>query len=329
MPYCLLTMAYALWPIALPMSTAFIFPGQGSQVVGMGKALAGAFTEAKEVFAEVDDALNQKLSQLMFEGPESDLTLTANAQPAIMASSMALFRVLQKQTGLKISDAAFVAGHSLGEYSALCAAETFSLAETARLLRIRGEAMQAAVPPGIGAMAAIIGLEKDAVSALAAEAAQGETCVLANDNSPGQLVISGHASAIARACELAKAKGAKRALPLNVSAPFHSPLMEPAASRMKEALAASPLQDPKAILIANVTARPAEKANEIRELLVKQVTGSVRWTESVQTLALLGVTRTLEIGTGKVLTGLVKRIAPDLATLSISEPADVDAFATA
>ena len=308
---------------------AFLFPGQGTQAVGMGKALAGAFAEAKEVFAEVDDALNQNLSRLMFEGPESELTLTANAQPAIMAVSMAAFRVLQKQVGLSIADAAFVAGHSLGEYSALCAAETFSLRDTAKLLRIRGEAMQAAVPPGVGAMAAILGLDDAVLEQIVREAAKGETCVLANYNSPGQVVISGHATAVARACELAKEKGAKRALPLNVSAPFHSPLMEPAAARMKEALGAVTMQNPKAILIANVTAKPVEKADAIRELLVQQVTGSVRWSASVETLASLGVTQVVEIGAGKVLSGLVKRIAPEITASAVCEPADIDAFAAA
>ena len=312
---------------------AFLFPGQGTQTPGMGKALAAAFPEAKEVFAEVDDALNQKLSRLMFEGDEAELTLTANAQPAIMASSLALWRVLQKQLGLTIQHATFAAGHSLGEYSALCAAGTFSLAETAKLLRIRGDAMQAAVAPGVGGMAAIMGLEVEPVEAICAQAAKDghtrQVCVLANYNSPGQLVISGHAEAIARACELAKAAGAKRALPLNVSAPFHSPLMQPAATAMQAALDKAAMQMPGIPLIANVTAQPVQKAETIRDLLVQQVTGSVQWIATIEKLAELGVTETVEIGTGKVLSGLAKRIVPSLTTQSISEPQDIDSFAAA
>lgn len=313
------------------MTKAFIFPGQGSQAVGMGKALAEAFAEAREVFKEVDDALNQHLSRLMFEGPEGDLTLTANAQPAIMASSLAVWRVMQKQLGVKITDAAYVAGHSLGEYSALCAAGVFSLADTARLLRIRGEAMQAATPTGTGGMAAILGVDAEPLQQICAQAA-AETngvCVLANYNAPGQIVISGSAEAIAKACDLAKAAGAKRALPLNVSAPFHSPLMQPAAEKMRQALAEVKAQNPAIPVIANVTAQPVQDAEIIKDLLVQQVTGSVRWSESVTTLASLGVTHTLEIGTGKVLSGLVKRIADGISTSAIESPADVDSTAKA
>ncbi len=312
------------------MTKAFIFPGQGSQTVGMGKALAGAFKEAREVFQEVDETLGQHLSKLMFEGPEADLTLTANAQPAIMASSMAVWRVLEKQAGVKITDAAYVAGHSLGEYSALCAAGVFSLADTAKLLRIRGESMQAAVPAGAGGMAAILGVEADKLEAICKEASAGaEICVLANYNAPGQIVISGSAAGVAKACELAKAAGAKRALPLNVSAPFHSPLMQPAAENMRAALAATKANNAAVPVIANVTAQPVSDADKIKDLLVQQVTGSVRWSESVETMAKLGVTETIEIGTGKVLAGLVKRIHADMATRSIEAPQDIEGLATA
>lgn len=312
------------------MSKAFIFPGQGSQTIGMGKALAEAFSEAREVFQEVDDTLGQKLSTLMFEGPEGDLTLTTNAQPAIMASSIAVWRVLQKQCGAKIADAAFVAGHSLGEYSALCAAGTFSLADTARLLRIRGDAMQQAVPAGEGGMAAIIGLETPVVEQIVQNASNvQEICVLANYNSPGQLVISGHGKAVERACELAKEAGAKRALPLNVSAPFHSPLMQPAAERMREALAEVTLHNPAVPVIANVTADAVQDADMVRSLLVEQVTGSVRWSDSVQFMHDSGVTHTVELGTGKVLSGLVKRIAKDIETQNVEGPQDIEGFAAA
>lgn len=313
------------------MKKAFIFPGQGSQTVGMGKALAEAFSEARDVFKEVDDALGQHLSKLMFEGQEGDLTLTANAQPAIMASSLAVWRVLEKQVGVKITDAAYVAGHSLGEYSALCAAGMFSLADTAKLLRIRGEAMQAATPAGTGGMAAILGVDTDPLKAICEQAAKetNGVCVLANYNAPGQIVISGSADAIAKACELAKAAGAKRALPLNVSAPFHSPLMQPAADKMREALAAAKAQNPLIPVIANVTAQPVQEAAAIKDLLVQQVTGSVRWSESVETMATLGVTHATEIGTGKVLSGLVKRIVNGIATSSVETPADIEGTAKA
>lgn len=306
---------------------ALLFPGQGSQTVGMGVALAEAFPAAREVFQEVDDALDQKLFTLMREGPDSDLTLTENAQPALMASSLAVLRVLEKECGFRVSTRAhFVAGHSLGEYSALCAAGTFGLADTARLLKTRGLAMQSATPAGLGGMAAILGLETALLEEVVKEAAEGEICVLANFNSPGQIVISGHADAIARACELAKAKGAKRALPLSVSAPFHSPLMEPAARVMQEALDKVTMRDPSVPLIANVTAEEVREAANIRRLLVAQVTGAVQWENSMRTLADKGVTRVLELGTGKVLSGLIKRIAPEIEAMSIDLPKDFDAF---
>jgi [acyl-carrier-protein] S-malonyltransferase len=313
------------------MTKAFIFPGQGSQTVGMGKALAEAFSEARDVFKEVDDALGQHLSKLMFEGPESDLTLTANAQPAIMASSLAVWRVLEKQVGVKMTDAAYVAGHSLGEYSALCAAGMFTLADTAKLLRIRGEAMQAATPAGTGGMAAILGVDTDVLQAICEQAAKetNGVCVLANYNAPGQIVISGSSDAVAKACELAKAAGAKRALLLNVSAPFHSPLMQPAADKMREALAAVKAQNPLIPVIANVTAQPVQDTAIIKDLLVSQVTGSVRWSESVETMGKLGVTHAVEIGTGKVLSGLVKRIVDGISTASVESPADIDVAAKA
>ncbi len=307
---------------------ALLFPGQGSQIVGMGAVLAEAFPAAREVFQEVDEALGQKLFKLMQEGPESDLTLTENAQPAIMASSIAVLRVMEKECGFSVvKSAQFVAGHSLGEYSALCAAGTFSLADTARLLRIRGRAMQSATPAGMGGMAAILGLETELLEAVVSEAAEGEVCVLANYNSPGQIVISGHAGAIARACELAKAKGAKRALPLAVSAPFHSPLMEPAARAMEEALAKVAMPHPAVPLVANVTAEVVRDAATIRTLLVQQVTGAVQWEKSMRTLASRGVTRILELGTGKVLCGLAKRITPEIEAMGVESPKDFDLFA--
>ena len=306
---------------------AFTFPGQGSQAVGMGKELAAAFPEAQAVFDEVDAALGQKLSAIMFEGPDETLRLTENAQPALMAVSMAVIRVLASK-GVNLKDhATFVAGHSLGEYSALCAAQTFSLADTARLLQTRGRAMQLAVPVGQGAMAAILGLDLEAVRHVAALAAQSEVCDVANDNAPGQVVISGNTSAVERAIELAKEKGAKRALSLPVSAPFHCRLMEPAAAVMAEALAAVDMRDPIVPLVANIRARPITDRAEIRERLVEQVTGMVRWTESVAWLTGEGgVTQLIELGTGKVLSGLAKRIAPETAAISIGTAADIDAF---
>lgn len=310
------------------MSKAFVFPGQGSQVVGMGKTLAENFETARLVFQEVDDALNEKLSRIIFEGPEDTLTLTENAQPAIMASSMAIFRVLEKEIGLNLAkSASFVAGHSLGEYTALAAAGTFTLSDTAKLLRLRGQAMQRAVPAGLGAMAAILGPDLDVVAKIAAEAAQGEVCSIANDNSPGQVVISGHKSAIERALEIAKEHGAKRAILLAVSAPFHCSLMQPAAEAMEEALASANLSAPSVKLIANVTAEAVTNPITIRELLVKQVTGQVRWRESVEYMKAQGVTETVEIGVGKVLTGLTRRIEKDLIATSIAGVEDLDAFA--
>jgi [acyl-carrier-protein] S-malonyltransferase len=300
------------------MTTAFLFPGQGSQSVGMGKELAAASPAAKALFQEVDDALGQALSRLMFEGPEDALTLTANAQPAIMAHSLAVLRVMEQEAGLRLADkAAFVAGHSLGEYSALAAAGSLAVPDTARLLRVRGDAMQAAVAPGEGAMAAILGLDRDAVDGIAAAAStDGEICAAANDNAPGQVVISGHTAAVDRAIALAKAAGARRAMALAVSAPFHCTLMAPAADAMREALAGTAMQAPLVPVIANVTAAPVADVAELKRLLVEQVTGLVRWRDSIEALHLLGVHRFVEIG-GRILAPIVKRIVPDAETISI------------
>lgn len=294
----------------------------------MGKVLADAFSSARDVFQEVDDALSQKLSRLMWEGPESDLTLTENAQPAIMANAIAVVRVLEKEMGLDIArHARLVAGHSLGEYSALCATGAFTLADTARLLKTRGQAMQSAVPVGEGGMTALIGAEIDQAEAVAQEAAAGGgTCVVANDNAPGQVVISGTLDALARAGEIAKAKGIKRALPLPVSAPFHCPLMKPAADRMAEALAAVTIRPLAVPVLANVTAAETNDPESVRRLLVEQVTGRVRWRESILSLKSLGVDGTVEFG-NKVLTGMVKRIDKDLTTVTLESPADLEAFA--
>ena len=311
------------------MTKAFVFPGQGSQTVGMGKALADEFPAAAAVFAEVDEALGEKLSKLIFEGPEGDLTLTANAQPALMAVSMAVTRVLQAEAGLDLArDAAFVAGHSLGEYSALAAAGAFTLADTARLLRLRGDAMQKAVPVGQGAMAAILGLDFDPVAAIAAEAAKraGAVCQAANDNGGGQVVISGTKEAVEIAMVLAKEAGAKRALSLPVSAPFHCTLMQPAADAMKAALASVTIKAPAAPLVANVLASATSDPEEIRRRLVEQVTGTVRWRESVAYMAAQGVDTFFEIGAGKVLSGLVKRIAENAMGVSIGNPTDIAAY---
>jgi [acyl-carrier-protein] S-malonyltransferase len=308
------------------LSIAFTFPGQGSQTVGMGKALADTFPSARVVFDEVDAALGQKLSSVMWEGPEAELTLTANAQPALMAVSMAVLAVLKAEHGITVAKTAkFVGGHSLGEYSALAAADTFSLSDTARLLRIRGKAMQAATPVGVGAMAAILGLDFADVAAVAAEAAQGDVCQAANDNSGGQIVISGHKAAVDRACELAKAKGAKRAILLPVSAPFHCALMQPAADAMAEALMTVTMNAPSVPLIANVVAGPISDPAEIRKRLVEQVTGTVRWRECVGFMAAQGVNLFCEVGTGKVLTGLLKKNAPEAQGLALGTPDDIAA----
>jgi [acyl-carrier-protein] S-malonyltransferase len=311
------------------MTRAFIFPGQGSQAVGMGKALADAFAPAREAFQEVDDALSQKLSTIMWEGPESDLVLTENAQPAIMAASMAVVRVLQKEAGLDFSKhARLVAGHSLGEYTALCAVGAFTLADTARLLKARGQAMQAAVPVGEGGMSALLGAEIAQAEDLAKEcaAATGGVCVVANDNAPGQVVISGTKAAIDKAPEIAKAKGIKRAMALNVSAPFHSPMMQPAADKMREVLAGVNIHPLAAPLVANITAAEVNEPDTIRRLLVEQVTGRVRWRESVLAFRALGVDTTVEAGGAKVLTGMVKRIDKDLANITLDSAADIEAF---
>lgn len=309
------------------MTIAFTFPGQGSQAVGMGKALADAFPAARAVFAEVDDALGEKLSATIWDGPIETLTLTENAQPALMAVSLATLRALEAEAGLNLArDVAYVAGHSLGEYSALAAAGSFSIGDAARLLRIRGKAMQAATPVGVGAMAAILGLEFDAVVAVAAEAAQGQVCQAANDNGGGQVVISGHKAAVERACELAKARGAKRAIPLPVSAPFHCALMQPAADAMAEALAKVPAKAPVVPVVANVLAQPISDPAEITRRLIEQVTGTVRWRECVAAMAGLGVTTFYEIGAGRVLSGLVKRIADGATGTAIGSPDDIAAF---
>ncbi|MGM4909008.1 ACP S-malonyltransferase [Rhizobium sp. 768_B6_N1_8] len=311
------------------MTIAFTFPGQGSQAVGMGKDLAENFAEARAVFEEVDEALGEKLSDVIFNGPEDKLTLTANAQPALMAVSMAVIRVLEAK-GLDLkAKVAYVAGHSLGEYSALCAAGTFSIADTARLLRIRGNAMQAAVPVGVGAMAAIIGLEHADVQAICEEAAAIGSCQIANDNGGGQLVISGEKSAVEKAAGLATDKGAKRAILLPVSAPFHSKLMAPAADAMREALAGVKKTNPAVPVIANVRATPVTDAEEIAALLVEQVTGQVRWRETVEWFAANGVTTLYELGAGKVLTGLARRIDKNINGVSVNGPADIDAAITA
>ncbi|MES2985457.1 MAG: ACP S-malonyltransferase [Pseudomonadota bacterium] len=313
------------------MTTALVFPGQGSQAIGMGQALAANFAEAREVLQEVDDALGFALSTLMKEGPEADLTATQNAQPAIMAASLAAFRVMQKQMGFALpAGAACVAGHSLGEYSALTAAGALGVAQAARLLRTRGDAMQAAVPQGQGGMVAVIGPELAAVEAIVAEArtkAPGEVIEIANHNSTNQIVLSGSVKGMEMAIEVAKAMGAKRALPLAVSAPFHCSLMAPAATVMQHALAESGLRAPQVPLVANVTAAYVSDAATIQSLLVKQVTGMVRWVDSIHAMQAQGVTRIIEIGHGQVLSGLIKRIAPEMACVNIGTPEDLDAFA--
>jgi len=311
------------------MKRAFVFPGQGSQVVGMGSALATAYASARRIFAEVDDALSQHLSRLMFEGPERELTLTENAQPALMAASLAALRVLESEQGLDLArDVAFVAGHSLGEYSALAAARAFSVGDTARLLKLRGQAMQQAVPVGMGAMAALLGLDIKRASAVAADAAHrevgpDEVCAVANDNAPGQVVVSGHHGAVARAINIARTHSA-RAITLPVSAPFHSPLMAPAAQVMEKALDRVTLCPPVVPLVANVSATATSDPSRIRHGLVEQVTAMVRWRESILFLKAAGIEEIVEIGAGRVLTGLVKRIDSAIAARSVATPADVE-----
>jgi len=309
------------------MSRAIIFPGQGSQSVGMGRGLASQYPEAREVFEAVDDALGEKLSAVIWNGPDEELTLTENAQPALMAVSLATFRILENQ-GFNLSNHAdYVAGHSLGEYSALAASGALTLADTAKLLRIRGKAMQQAVPVGVGAMAALLGPDFNTVVEIAAKAStDGEICSAANDNAPGQVVISGSAAAVARAIDLAKEAGAKRAVELPVSAPFHCSLMSPAADAMRDALADVEISAPQIPIVTNVTAASCSDPEEIRSRLVEQVTGSVRWRESVEWLCRNNVTELVEVGSGKVLTGLARRINRDLVASAINEVADVDAF---
>jgi [acyl-carrier-protein] S-malonyltransferase len=309
------------------MSRCFVFPGQGSQAVGMGKDLADAFAAARHVFAEVDDALNQKLSKLMAEGPADELTLTENAQPALMAVSVAVVRVLEGEGGFKLAQkGAYVAGHSLGEYSVLAATGALSLADTARLLKLRGQVMQKAVPVGVGAMSALLGADLEQGQKIAADAAQGDVCAVANDNGGGQIVLSGHKTAIDRVPDVAKANGVKRAMPLPVSAPFHCSLMQPAADAMAAALAKVQIAPPTLPVVANVTAAAVSDPETIRRLLVEQVTGMVRWRESVLWLKGQGVSQLVELGAGKVLTALVKRIDGDMTGVNAGAPAEVDAL---
>lgn len=310
------------------MKNALIFPGQGSQKVGMGQDLAEALPTARHVFEEIDESLKQNLSRLMWQGPEEDLVLTENAQPALMAVSLAIISVLKKDGGFTFDAAPtkYVAGHSLGEYSALAAADAISISEAATLLKLRGQAMQRAVAVGDGAMAALLGMDFEKAQEVAAKAAQGEVCTAANDNAPGQVVLSGHASAIERAISLAKEAGAKKAIKLAVSAPFHCDLMQPAAEEMKEALAGVSLSQPLVPVVANVTAEPVSDPNSIKQLLVEQITGTVRWTECIQQIAQNQVEQVVEIGTGKVLTAMVKRIDRSLSTVNIETPQDIETF---
>ncbi len=307
------------------MSIAYIFPGQGAQTIGMGKALADAYPEAAQVFEEVDDALGEALSALIWEGDQETLTLTQNAQPALMATSIAALRAMQAE-GIDLGQASFVAGHSLGEYSALCAAGALSVGDTARLLRTRGKAMQEAVPVGVGAMAALLGLDFEAAQGVAETAAEGEVCQAANDNDPGQVVVSGHKAAVERAVEIAKERGAKRAVMLPVSAPFHCALMQPAADVMAEALSTVDIKAPSVPIVANVRAEAVSDPEDIRALLVQQVTGSVRWRESVAWMAAQGVTETWEIGAGKALSGMVRRVDRALAVKAVGTPDDIAAL---
>jgi len=309
------------------MSLAFIFPGQGSQAVGMGVDLAEAFAAAREVFQEVDDALGEKLSKLMRDGPIETLTLTENTQPALMAVSMAVARTLERHFGVPIEKASFVAGHSLGEYSALSAAGAFALADTARLLKIRGQAMQSAVPVGEGAMIALIGADIDVAEAVAKEAAGGDVCVVANDNAPGQVVLSGAKAAMDRVPDIAKAKGVKRTIPLSVSAPFHCSLMQPAADVMADALAKVSIRPLSVPVLSNVTAQEASEPEIVRRLLVEQVTSRVRWRESMLALRGLGVDTSVEMGGNKVLTGMMRRIDKDIQAIALDTPAEIEAFA--
>jgi [acyl-carrier-protein] S-malonyltransferase len=309
------------------MSRAFVFPGQGSQAVGMGRDLAGAFPAARQIFEEIDEALRQHLSRLMFEGPEDELVLTENAQPALMAVSLAVLRVLERDGGLDLKrQVAFVAGHSLGEYTALAAAQAFALADAARLLKRRGLAMQRAVPVGVGAMAALLGLELEEVRKIAADAAQGQVCDCANDNGAGQVVVSGDKDAVERAVQIAAERGARRSIMLPVSAPFHCALMAPAAREMAEALAEVALKEPLVPVVANVSAAPVREPDEIKALLVAQVTGLVRWRESVLAMRAEGVEEIVEIGAGRVLSGLSKRIDRELATANVGTPPEIDVF---
>ena len=307
---------------------AVVFPGQGSQAVGMGQELAATFSVAREVFAEVEDALEQKLTQMMFEGPEQDLMMTENTQPALMAVSVAIMRVLDKEYGVRLPDiATYVAGHSLGEYSALCSSGALKLSDTARLLRVRGRAMQKAVPFGMGAMAAILGLDAEQARNLSLEASEGEICEAANDNAPGQVVVSGHVGAVKRAIEIAKKLGVKRSVLLPVSAPFHCALMRPAAETMREALASVELMTPVIPVVANVTAQATDDPEEIRKLLVEQVCGSVRWRESVQFMKGHGINTLIEVGSGRVLSGLAKRIDREMDGMPVGTVAEIEAFA--
>lgn len=306
---------------------AVIFPGQGSQAVGMGQRLAAASATAREVFEEVDDALGQKLSHLMFEGPQEELTLTANAQPALMAVSVALVRAMEKEGGKRLADVGnYVAGHSLGEYTALTAAGSLQLGDAARLLRLRGQAMQAAVPVGEGAMAALLGMELDVALQVVADASEAGVCAIGNDNAPGQVVVSGATAAVERAVELAKERGVRKAIMLDVSAPFHCPLLQPAADAMEEALAAVALDEPVVPLIANVTAAAVSDPDEIRRLLVEQVTATVRWRECVLAMKALGVDTLVEMGEGKVLSGMIRRIDREMKGVPVQGPEDLEAF---